>query len=78
VPGRFTPFLTALPIRLVACQLGRVASGDPFSFEYQAAYNSAIDLLFRAVSDRFLAEQIHEVAEFFKDDQLFSHLLSKE
>jgi hypothetical protein len=58
VPGHSTPFLTLLQIRLVACQLGRAASDNPVSPEHQAAYNSAIDLSSREVSDRFLAQQI--------------------
>jgi hypothetical protein len=47
VAGDFTPFMTQRQIRLVACQLARIASGDPFSFEYHAAYDSAIDPLSR-------------------------------
>jgi hypothetical protein len=58
VPGGSTPLLTAPPIRLIARQPGQTASGDPSSSEYQAAYNSAIDLLSREASDRFLAQQI--------------------
>jgi hypothetical protein len=35
-----------------------MASGDPFSPEYQAAYNSTIDLLSREIIDRARAQQI--------------------
>jgi hypothetical protein len=61
VPGGFTPFMTQLQIRPVASQLARIASSDSFSFEYQAAYDSAIDLLSREVSDRVLAQQIQRI-----------------
>jgi hypothetical protein len=71
VPGHSSPFLTLLQIRLVACQLGQMASDGAFSPEYRAAYNSAIDLSPREVSDRFPTQQIERSPGDFQGRSTF-------